>query len=118
MSQDMDAFFDAIDELETALERSIVMTARMNERIAELRAARAEGRTLSEIVPAEKPPLLVQLLTDSSNLLHRYGNTVRRTEARALYSEGMTMEQIARLFGVTRQRVSALLRPAPGQDEV
>ena len=32
------------------------------------------------------------------------------TEARVLHGEGMTMDQIAKLFGVTRQRVSALLR--------
>ena len=28
----------------------------------------------------------------------------------ALHREGMTMDEIAKLFGVTRQRVSALLR--------
>jgi multiple sugar transport system substrate-binding protein len=33
---------------------------------------------------------------------------------KALYDEGMTMEQIAELFGVTRQRVSALLRDHHG----
>jgi DNA-binding transcriptional regulator LsrR (DeoR family) len=37
---------------------------------------------------------------------------VRRAEAQALYAEGMTMEQIADRFGVTRQRVSTLLRKA------
>ena len=35
-----------------------------------------------------------------------------RLLARALYDEGMTMEQIAAKFGVTRQRVSSLLREA------
>ena len=38
------------------------------------------------------------------------GSRLRRAEARALHVEGMTMEQIADLFGVTRQRVSALLK--------
>ncbi len=103
----------ALADLDRALDESVEMTRRMKERIAELRAAYAEGRPLSEIVPAEKAPLIVQLLTQSTNLLHAYGNRVRRTEARALHSEGMTMEEIARLFGVTRQRVSALLRDGP-----
>jgi DNA-binding transcriptional regulator LsrR (DeoR family) len=40
---------------------------------------------------------------------------VRRAEARALYAEGLTMDQIAERFGVTRQRVSALLRKARDQ---
>jgi DNA-binding transcriptional regulator LsrR (DeoR family) len=58
----------------------------------------------------EQRPLLVQLLTQTTELLQTSGNRVRTTEARALYSEGMTMDQIAQLFGVSRQRVSTLLR--------
>ena len=115
MSEETDLFFGAVDELDEALDRSVEMHARMKRRIQELRQARAEGRPLSEIVPDEQAPLLVQLLTESASLLHQYGNTVRRTEARALHSQGMTMEQIAKLFGVTRQRVSALLRPGAGE---
>lgn len=38
---------------------------------------------------------------------------MRRTEARALHHEGVTMDKIARLFGVTRQGVSGLLRDRP-----
>jgi hypothetical protein len=33
----------------------------------------------------------------------------RRQQARALYDEGMTMAELGRLFGVTRQRVAVLL---------
>ena len=47
--------------------------------------------------------------------LAEFGARVRRAEAVALYGEGMTMEEIAEKFGVTRQRVSALLRDAGGQ---
>jgi transcriptional regulator with XRE-family HTH domain len=54
--------------------------------------------------------LIVQLLTENANLLLSYGTRVRHTEALALHREGMAMEQIARLFGVTRQRISGLLR--------
>jgi transcriptional regulator with XRE-family HTH domain len=100
----------ALDDLDRALDDSVDMTRRVKERIAEIRAARARGQSMSEIVPQEETPLIVQLLTEITNLLHSYGNRVRRTEARALHQEGMTMEEIARLFGVTRQRVSALLR--------
>ena len=109
-SREVDAFMEALDGLDRALDQSIDMNARMKERINELRQAKAAGRPLHEFVPEEETPLLVQLLTETTNLLHLYGNRVRRTEARALHAEGMTMDQIARLFGVTRQRVSALLR--------
>jgi DNA-directed RNA polymerase sigma subunit (sigma70/sigma32) len=110
VSTEVDAFMAALDDLDRALDESLEMTQRMKRRINELRSATAEGRPLREIVPEEKTPLLVQLLTESTNLLHAYGNRVRRTEARALHGQGMTMDEIAQLFGVTRQRVSALLR--------
>jgi DNA-directed RNA polymerase sigma subunit (sigma70/sigma32) len=113
VSEDREAFLQALEDLDRALDESLEMTNRMKARIAEIRSASAEGRPLVEIVPNEETPLLVQLLTRSTNLLHSYGNRVRRTEARALHREGMTMDEIARLFGVTRQRVSALLRERP-----
>jgi DNA-directed RNA polymerase sigma subunit (sigma70/sigma32) len=86
------------------------MSERMKQRIQHIRQVRSDGRPLRDIVPNEEAPLIVQLLTETTNLLHSYGNRVRRTEARALHREGMTMDEIAKLFGVTRQRVSALLR--------
>jgi hypothetical protein len=110
VTNDQDSFMEALDDLERALTQSVEMIDRMKVRIDEIRRARAGGRSLREIVPEEKAPLIVQLLTESTNLLHSYGNRVRRTEARALHREGMTMDEIAKLFGVTRQRVSALLR--------
>ena len=105
-----EAFLHAIGELEQALDRGREMTSRMQARIAYLREQLASGRSMREIVSAEEPPLLVQLLTESASLLHTYGTRVRRTEARAMHREGMTMDEIAHLFGVSRQRVSALLR--------
>lgn len=107
---EMGAFLRALEDLDVALDRSAEMHARMKERIRQIRRWLGEGRSLAQIVPAEQSPLLVQLLTESATLLHSYGNTVRRTEARALRQQGMTMEQIGKLFGVTRQRVSTLLR--------
>ena len=113
MTAEGEAFMEALDGLDRALDEHLEMIERMKRRIEDLRHATADGRPLHETVPAEETPVLVQLLTESTNLLQGYGNRVRRTEARALHSEGMTMEEIAKLFGVTRQRVSALLRDSP-----
>lgn len=110
MKPETEAFLHALAELDQALDDSVSMTERMRARIRHLRQEIEAGRSLPEVVPAEESPLLVQLLTESANLLHTYGTRVRRTEARALHHEGMTMDEIARLFGVSRQRVSALLR--------
>lgn len=107
---DRAAFLGALEALDRALDENIDRARRMKRRIRELEEACATGRPIREIVPEEKTPLIVQLVTDSTNVLHDYGAAVRRTEARVLHSEGLTMDQIARLFGVSRQRVSALLR--------
>jgi hypothetical protein len=104
------AFQAALRDLDAALDANIERAHRMKARIVELQEAFARGRQIREIIPDEEPPLIVQLLTESADALHVYGSRVRRAEARALHDEGLTMDQIARLFGVTRQRVSALLR--------
>ena len=107
-----DEFLQALDALEGVLPELIATLDRMRVRIEELRQAHSAGGALREIVSSEDPPLLVQLLTQSANLLQSYGTRVRRSEALALYREGLTMEEIAAVFGVTRQRISALLRTA------
>ena len=37
------------------------------------------------------------------------GARFRRAQARALHDEGMTMDEIAKVFGCTRQRISTLI---------
>lgn len=116
VTPEQEAFLQAVNDLDEALDQSLEMTQRMKDRIREIRDTLSSGRPLAEIVPRERRPLLVQLLTENASQLHHYGNRVRRSEAHALHREGMTMDEIARLFGVTRQRISALLRDAPSQN--
>jgi DNA-directed RNA polymerase sigma subunit (sigma70/sigma32) len=111
LKDDPAAFYAALDDLERALIDNVARANRMRERIAELREARGSGRPLRELVPAQEPPIIVRMLSESARVLDEYGSQVRRLEAQVLHQEGMTMEQIATLFGVSRQRVSALLRP-------
>jgi DNA-directed RNA polymerase sigma subunit (sigma70/sigma32) len=106
------AFIAALADLEQALEANIERARRMQARIVELRDAHAAGLPLREFVPREEQPLIVRLLSESARELDACGSVVRRMEARALYEEGLTMDEIAELFGVSRQRVSALLRNA------
>jgi DNA-directed RNA polymerase sigma subunit (sigma70/sigma32) len=108
-----DAFLIALTALEATLADNQERMKLIKKRIAQLRRLRANGASYAEIVATSDGPLLVQLLTESSTALDTSGASVRRAEARALYAEGLTMEQIAESFGVTRQRVSTLLRKAP-----
>jgi len=106
-----DPVLNAMSALERVLEANARRAEAMRERIEHIRERRADGRGYREIVTEEEPPLIVELLSKSAEDLNRAGADVRRTEARALHQEGMTMDEIARLFSVSRQRVSALLRP-------
>ena len=113
LTPEHEAFLDALRDLERALSETLETVGVMQARTRELLDSAATGHPLRHSVPMEQRPLLVQLLTQATELLQTYGNRVRTTEAKALYSEGMTMDQIARLFGVSRQRVSTLLRHRP-----
>ncbi len=104
------AFVEALRRLDATLDENTARAARMKRRIAMLQQACETDQPLREFAINERTPLLVHLLTQSAEALDRVGSHVRRTEARMLHREGMTMEQIARLFGVSRQRVSVLLR--------
>jgi Sigma-70, region 4 len=107
-----DAFLQALAALEGVMADNDRRAKLIRERMGRIRGARAKGSQYSESVSDEDGPLIVQLLTESSRALDSCGANVRRAEAQALYDEGMTMERIAEHFGVTRQRVSALLRKA------
>jgi hypothetical protein len=105
-----DPFLLALTALEEVIAENDRRGALINKRMARIRRARAGGLPYSDTVANEDGPLIVQLLTESSTALDTCGASVRRAEAQALYDEGMTMDRIAEHFGVTRQRVSALLR--------
>jgi hypothetical protein len=107
-----DAFLEALTGLESTLADNQERTALIRRRIAQLRRLRSQGAPYAEIVSIGDGPLIVQLVTESSTALDVSGASVRRAEARALYAEGLTMDQIAARFGVTRQRISVLLRKA------
>ncbi len=107
---DKQAFLKALRELDEALDANIARAHVMKRRIADIESGLAAGLPLREVVPGEQTPPLVALLSKSADNLASYGSRVRRAEARALHQEGLTMDEIAKLFGVTRQRVSALLR--------
>jgi ParB-like chromosome segregation protein Spo0J len=114
-----DEFLEALTALEEVLADNGRRASLIKKRIAQLRRSRARDVPYAELIASEDGPLIVHLLTESSAALDTSGATVRRAEAEALYAEGLTMEQIAKSFGVTRQRVSALLRkgdkdPRPG----
>jgi len=100
----------AIDELVTVLRETTDRNRTAIHRANAIRQLRKRGHRYSEIVPMEKRPLIVELLTRSLYELSNASNRFRSFEARELYSEGLTMAEIGDLFGVTRQRIATLIR--------
>ena len=100
----------ALDELCATARQMIDNAEQILERAAYIRAEREAGAPYREIVPAEPRPLIVELISATLSQLADAGSRWRRAEARALHGEGLTMDVIAQLFGVTRQRVSSLLK--------
>ncbi|GAB7192216.1 hypothetical protein NUM3379_29250 [Kineococcus sp. NUM-3379] len=105
---------EALDELCVAVRRSIDDLEQVLTRAETVRTQRAQGMSYAQMVPAEARPLTVELISDTLARLAATGSRWRREEARALHAEGLSMDRIAQLFGVTRQRVSALLNSSPG----
>ena len=105
-----DEVLDALDELVAAVRVTTQVNEDILRRAEQIQAQRAEGRTWREVVTGADAPLVVELVRRNLDALFDAGGRLRRAEAKALHDEGMTMEEIAKTFGVSRQRVSALLK--------
>lgn len=86
--------------------------ALIREQAAQIRASRLAGLSFREIVEQENRPLIVEVLTGATSGFEAAGTRFRQAKAAALRREGMTLEAIGALFGLTRQRISRLLREA------
>lgn len=106
-----DPVIRALDELVAALADTSAVEHAL-ERADTVRQRRMEGASYRDLTTDEQRPLLVELISDHLSRLAEAGARFRRAEAAALHQEGATMEEIARAFGVSRQRVSAILREA------
>lgn len=108
-----DEVLEALDQLTVAIQENAARNEHVLKRAENLRRRRAEGASWSELATDEERPLIVELLSQNMTALSTAGSRLRRLEARALHNEGLSMERIASLFGVTRQRISELLRDQP-----
>ena len=105
-----DGVLVALDELEAALQDNIERAISVLRRARFIREQRLGGLRYREIVPEEARPLIVELVRHNLEALLAAGGQFRKAEAKALHAEGMSMERIGEQFGVTRQRVAALLK--------
>jgi hypothetical protein len=114
MSSRDDAAERALAELVIELDRCIDELLQARARAENLLRARRSGRAWLEIVTGESRPLIVERISTVLSALATAGHSWRREQAAALQSEQVSINRIAALFGVTRQRISALLKEPSG----
>jgi len=106
----------SLDSMLAVTDENVARSRMIRRRIAAIRRRVDAGTPLREIVAAEERPLIVELITDTITALHTVGARLRWAEAAALRAEGMSVTEIATHFGVSRQRVSALLQQRSSSD--
>jgi hypothetical protein len=105
-----DEVLAALGELDIVLKENAERERVLLQRIADFRLARENGQAWTVILANEDQPCTVQLM---STILLRQSDAsgyLRRSLTVALREEGQSIPYIARLFGVTHQRVSNVLR--------
>ena len=100
----------ALTELLTVLDTCMTDLGGARARAEKLLQERRSGRAWLDLVTAESRPLVVEQISSVMASLASAGGAWRREQAHALASEHVSINRIAAMFGVTRQRISALLR--------
>ncbi len=107
----------ALDEVERVAADNVARGLLIQQRVREMRSRLDEGRPLLDIVADEYEPRTVELITANMGALEAAGARFRAGLAWGLRDEGLTVEAIGTLFGVSRQRISALLRQKAAGEE-
>ena len=113
-----DEVLEAIDALTEAVEANSDDEKLLTQRLDDLRRQREQGTAVTQALSEEGSPGTMQVLGRVLSRLMDASGNVRRALARSMRSEGTSIPAIARIFGVTHQRVSNILNrptaaPAP-----
>ncbi len=100
----------ALEDLVREIDRCAAELQLARERAELLLTRRRTGSAWHDIVSAEARPLVVERISTVLSGLAGAGSAWRKAQAHALQDEQVSINRIATLYGVTRQRISALLR--------
>ncbi|HTR70468.1 MAG TPA: helix-turn-helix domain-containing protein [Mycobacteriales bacterium] len=113
-----DPLLEATNDLAKALRANVATWMTTLDRIDQFRADRAAGVGYREMVAREADPTVILKLAEGQERLAIAGARFRRAVVRMMLDAGVSQAQIAKRFGVSRQRVAALLsedpQPSPG----
>lgn len=108
-----DSTLSALDALSDALTEMSNDQKLLETRLRDLHRQRSEGRSWRDILADEDPPGTMQVVSRMLACLAKASGTLRKELVDTLRREGVSIPAIAKLFGVTHQRVSNLLRRQP-----
>lgn len=100
----------ALDEVAESADETALDQQRLARRARSMNRQRGSGSSWVQILERERQPGLIALMERSARRLQEVSGRFRPVLGRALVAEGLSTRQIARLFGVTRQRISAMLK--------
>jgi predicted XRE-type DNA-binding protein len=104
------AMWEMIDALIATFERAGEIAPVIRAHFDEGIESSKKGATWRDVIHSGEEFSLIPATNDLIDDLMRLGAEVRRLVARRLHAEGMSMDEISRMFGVSRQRVSAIIR--------
>jgi hypothetical protein len=105
-----DDLLEALEELLVVLRESTKRNQLAIRQAEAIRTLHRGGRTYGEIFVRDERSLIRQVTRDNVDQLVQASAKLRWAEVKALHDEGLTMDRIADLFGLTRQRISSLLK--------
>jgi transposase len=105
-----DEALQALDALVTVLEEHARRSAKLAAAATAIRAERERGVTYADILDRLLPDYVANVTTPHLSSVVHASADFRRALAAALHDEGMTMDAVAARLGVSRQRVSRMLR--------
>lgn len=108
---------DALEGLAEVVEENAREERVLARRIRQLRTGRATGRSWHTLLDRELGTALLAMPTRILRRATEISGLLRRRLAAGLRAEGATIPAIAHRFGVTHQRISALLRSGPRSPE-
>ncbi|MDQ1745810.1 MAG: hypothetical protein QOD07_73 [Frankiaceae bacterium] len=108
-----DAVLDALDGILSAARDNIVSWVGVMERVEAIREQRRQGIAYTQMQIDGTTPPIIDTVARNQERLGAAAAALRRAVAHALVEEGMSHADIARVFGVSRQRVGMLLRNEP-----
>jgi hypothetical protein len=105
-----DAVVEAIDEVSSAVEENVSDEQDLLSELARVRHERMAGAPLRETLGETGQPRALVLLSRLVDRLTVGSARMRRALVVSLKREGESVTSIARLFQVTHQRISSILR--------